>query len=81
MNPTPTSIQPPSRGLRARQGASLLGVSLPTYWRYAKRPDFPAARKLSRGVTIWIENELIVWRDAQQSKGGTGACNGRSVVA
>ncbi|MBO9649694.1 MAG: AlpA family phage regulatory protein [Variovorax sp.] len=69
MNPTPTPLQSTSRGVRARQAAPLLGVSLPTYWRYAKRPDFPVARKLSRGVTIWIEDELIAWRDAQLSKG------------
>lgn len=53
------------RSVRARRGAEILGCGVSTYWRYAKRPDFPKSKKLSPRLTIWDEGELIAWRDAQ----------------
>lgn len=51
---------------RPKDAASLLGVGVSTFWRWAKeRPDFPQPRKLSNRCTIFDVQELIAWRDAQ----------------
>lgn len=52
--------------IRPRQAAELLGVSLPTLWRWAaRRPDFPRARRLSPRCTVFDTGEVIRWRDAR----------------
>lgn len=54
------------RSARIRQAArDVLGVSPATFWRYARRPDFPKLRKLSARCTVVDVDELIAWRDAQ----------------
>lgn len=59
------------RGLRPKQAAQLIGVSVNSLWRYARtRSDFPQPVKLSPGATIFFENELSAWleKQAQQSR-------------
>ena len=64
---TASHTPPRLTGLSARpkKAAQILGVALPTFWRYAKRPDFPKLRKLSSRCTVVDVDELIAWRDAQ----------------
>ena len=63
-----TKRYPPSS--RPKQGAELLGVSLPTFWRWAaEKQDFPKGRRLSRRCTVFAPEELIAWRDSKV-KGG-----------
>ena len=57
-NATPKSLRP-------RQVAELLGIGLSTVWVWAKRPDFPRARKIGPQVTVFDRDELVAWRDAQ----------------
>lgn len=52
--------------LRPQQAAQYLGVSIATLWRYAKRPDFPRARRLSQRCTVFDSDEIRQWRDSQQ---------------
>ena len=48
----------------------LLGVSLPTFWRWAaEKQDFPKGRRLSARCTVFDTCELIAWRDSKV-KGG-----------
>jgi predicted DNA-binding transcriptional regulator AlpA len=56
---------PPPKSVRAKQVAALLGVASSTVWVWAKRPDFPRARKLGPQTTIWDRDEVLAWRDAQ----------------
>ncbi len=63
------SIRPKKRSVRVGQGAQILDISKATFWRWHKTcPDFPRAIKLSPGCTVWDEDELIAWRDAQRTK-------------
>ena len=55
----------PSISMRPANAAQLLDISRATFWRYATRPDFPKARKLSQRCTVFDRAELIAWRDAQ----------------
>lgn len=53
--------------LRPKASASYLGVSIATFWRYAKSdPTFPELIKLSPGVTVIDRDELTAWRDAHR---------------
>jgi prophage regulatory protein len=55
-----------NRSLRPNQAAELLGISVPTLWRWLKnRADFPRGRKLSARCTVFNQDELTAWRDAQ----------------
>lgn len=54
------------RGLRPRDAAAMLGVDRNTLLRWeATRPDFPRPRRLSARCTVYVEAELVAWRDAQ----------------
>lgn len=53
------------RSARPKQAAEIIGVAVPTFWRYTRRPDFPKLRKLSPRCTVVDVDELIAWRDAQ----------------
>lgn len=68
-NANPTAVQD-VRTVRPREAAALLGVSIPTLYRYAKRPGFPAARKYSVKCTTWTVGELMAWREAQPAVHG-----------
>lgn len=64
--PAPMPVQE-ARSVRPKEAAELLGISEPTLHRYARlRPGFPAKRKFSPGVTVFLVAELIAWRDAQK---------------
>ena len=59
-----TKRYPPS--VRPKQAAELLGVSLPTFWRWAsEKHDFPKGRRLSARCTVFDTGELIAWRDSK----------------
>jgi len=63
-------MQQPSTSLRAPKAAALLGIAVPTLWRWTKnRPDFPKPIKLSARVTVWDAAQLESWRTAQGDKG------------
>ncbi len=50
------------RTIRPAQGAAKLGVSLPSFWRYARTdPSFPKLFKLTPSVTVAYEDELDAW--------------------
>lgn len=52
--------------VRAPEAARLLGVSVPTIWRWAREDaTFPRKRCLSTRVTVWCAGELRTWADAQ----------------
>lgn len=63
----PNATQPATRrGARPARGAEILGVSLPTFWRYAKQfPDFPRPCRLSARCTVFDEASLVAWRDSR----------------
>lgn len=54
-----------SRSARPKTAAAFLDIGLSTFWRYTKRADFPKARRLSPGVTVFDLHELAAWRDKQ----------------
>lgn len=55
-----------TQSARPKDAATLLGVGVSTFWRWAKeRPGFPKARKLSHRCTVFDVAELVAWRDAQ----------------
>ena len=51
--------------VRPRQAAEILSVSPATFWRYTRRPDFPAGLKLSRGTTVYVRAEIVAWARRQ----------------
>jgi predicted DNA-binding transcriptional regulator AlpA len=56
---------PLPRSIRAKQVAVVCGCAVSTVWEWAKRPDFPRARKLGPQTTVWDLDEILAWRDAQ----------------
>ena len=55
-----------TRSLRMRASAEMLGISVPTLYRWIKeKPDFPRPRQLSARCTVLDQEELVAWRDAQ----------------
>ena len=51
--------------------AQLLDVSQSTAKNYARRPDFPAAEKLSRG-RVWRRADVVKWNKTVRPKILTG---------
>lgn len=52
--------------IRPKKAAELLGVSLPTFWRWAaQQHDFPKGRRLSARCTVFDTGELIAWRESK----------------
>ena len=52
--------------LRPNHAAKFLGIGRATLWRWVKeRADFPKPRHLSSRCTVFDQQELIAWRDAQ----------------
>lgn len=58
LSPPPAPVRP---YLRPKDAASFLGVSHATLWRWHKRADFPRAKRISRGVTLFDTSELQEW--------------------
>lgn len=53
--------------LRPKQAAAYIGVSLPTFWRYAKEePDFPHPFKLGANASAVMKDELDAWLNAKR---------------
>lgn len=46
------------RALRIKQVVKKIGLSEATVWRLSATGKFPKPIKLSRGCTVWLENEL-----------------------
>ncbi len=60
----------PSRSLRPKSAAALLGISVATLYRWQTfRADMPKGRKLSTRTTVFDHDELLVWRDSQPKSG------------
>lgn len=49
------------RYLRAALMAKRCGVSTATFWRWARKPDFPAAYRPTPGTTLWAVNAVDDW--------------------
>lgn len=65
----PDQTDPTNKGalLRPTEVAAYLGVSVATFWRYAKNdPAFPKPIKLSAGVTVVPLDELAAWVDTRR---------------
>jgi prophage regulatory protein len=63
--------QLPARGIRVKRVAEILGTSVPTVWRWSKEnPNFPKKRNPSPRVSIWIEDEIVAFRDSSVSEVG-----------
>lgn len=57
-----------TKSLRPKAAAEFLGIGRATLWRWSlERHDFPKARRLSSRCTVFDQNELIAWRDAQST--------------
>lgn len=55
------------RYVRAPAAASLLGVSVPTVWRWVRvDPTFPRKILLSPRVAVWNAEELRAWAEARR---------------
>lgn len=66
----------PGRGLRPKQAAQFIGISVNSLWRYARtQSDFPRPVKLSPRATIFFENELAAWL-ASRAKRARSAAQG-----
>lgn len=60
----------PSRSLRPKAAAALLGISRASLYRWQIiREDMPRGRKLSARITVFDHDELIAWRDSQPKSG------------
>jgi prophage regulatory protein len=57
------------KSLRPKIAAQFLGIGIATLWRWSReRDDFPKPRRLSTRCTIFDQDELIAWRDAQSDE-------------
>jgi predicted DNA-binding transcriptional regulator AlpA len=52
--------------LRRKEAALKLGVSVPTFWRYSKDPNFPIAFKLGPNAVGYDEAELETWLESRR---------------
>lgn len=67
----PMSQFPPSlRGIRVKQVCKISGFAPATAWRLSKNDaTFPKPFKLSRGVTVWDEAEVVRWMEEKKNSG------------
>ena len=47
--------------IRPSELAEALSISTVTVWRMEKRGDLPPRRKISQGISGWLESDLIEW--------------------
>ncbi len=47
--------------LRAAQHAKRLNISVASFWRWARKPDFPAAYRPTPGTTLWSVVAVDDW--------------------
>lgn len=60
-----SSTSLPFSFLRKSSAAKFIGVSLPTFYKYAKAPGFPSAIQLDVGVEVYDSRELEQWVRSQ----------------
>jgi excisionase family DNA binding protein len=53
--------------LTAREGANILQVSVPTFWRWVSNGTLPKAVKLG-GMSRWPQSELLAVVEAAKAK-------------
>jgi len=53
--------------LTAREGANVLGCSIPTYWRWVANGTLPKAVKLG-GMSRWPRSELLTVIERAKAK-------------
>ena len=51
--------------LRVKQVSELTGIAVSTIWKYVRLEQFPKPFKLSMRVTVWKNNEIEEWIEAQ----------------
>jgi predicted DNA-binding transcriptional regulator AlpA len=67
MNVTRNNLPSPSRAIRLPEVCRLTGASRATVWRRLHDdPDFPKPFKLSAGITVWDEREVLDWLVAKK---------------
>lgn len=60
-----------NKAIRLDQVCELTGVSRATVWRWVNTNDaFPRPFRLSAGVTVWDEQELLDWVANRKSERG-----------
>lgn len=52
-------FSPEEQLLRAWDVAKLLGVSIPTVWRWTREGKLPQPMKITQRITVWRKTELI----------------------
>lgn len=53
--------------VREREALRILAFSRATLWRKVKHdPGFPRPFKLSEGITVWAQSEILDWIDAKR---------------
>lgn len=57
--------------LTVREGASLLKISVPTFWRWVGNGTLPKAVKLG-GMSRWPQSELLAFVEAAKAKRPVG---------
>ena len=59
-----------TRAIRLTDVMQLTSASRPTIWRWAKSdPSFPRPFRLSAGVTVWDEREVLDWIAMKKRRG------------
>lgn len=61
------TFSPEEQFLRAWDVAKLLGISIPTVWRWAREGKLPKPVKISQRITVWKETEIIPCVEALQA--------------
>ena len=62
------------RAIRLNEVMQLVGASRPTIWRWARSdPNFPRPFRLSAGVTVWDEQEVLGWIATKKAERSTEA--------
>lgn len=60
-------FSPEEQLLRAWDVAKLLGISVPTVWRWAREGKLPKPMKISQRITVWKKTEIIPCVEALQA--------------
>lgn len=52
-------FSPEEQLLRAWDVAKLLGISIPTVWRWTREGKLPQPMKITQRITVWRKTEII----------------------
>jgi len=73
MDTTTPNHRERARAIRLQSVCYLTAFSRATVWRKAKYdPGFPRPFKLSQGVTVWDEAEILDWIESQKTEQRAG---------